>query len=73
MEIRAIWIYGIGLIIFTLMAVLLGLVMYANMSDCDPYTAGVISKLDQVVVVGLGIILVQLINISCYRRSFHTS
>lgn len=41
-------IYGIGLVAFSSTAVVLGVVMYANMFDCDPFTTGQIRKLDQV-------------------------
>lgn len=30
-------------------ALLIGLIIYANLFDCDPYKAGLVRKLDQVV------------------------
>lgn len=45
---RAIWIYSAGLILFNIIGIAIGLVMFANLETCDPYSAGVVKKLDQV-------------------------
>lgn len=45
---RAIFLYGAGLVIFDVVALLIGLVIYANLYDCDPFTAGYVRKMDQV-------------------------
>lgn len=38
-----------GYIFFTLTAIILGIIIYTNYHDCDPFTAGTIKKLDQIV------------------------
>lgn len=45
---RAIWIYSAGLILFNIIGITIGLVMIANLENCDPFTAGIVAKLDQV-------------------------
>lgn len=33
---------------FNIIALVTGLVMYANLEDCDPHSSGIVNKLDQV-------------------------
>lgn len=44
----SVWIYVAGLILFNGFGILIGLVMYANLAKCDPFTAGTVNKIDQV-------------------------
>lgn len=40
--------FVVGKILFQLSSIVTGLVMYATLVDCDPFTLGVAKKVDQV-------------------------
>lgn len=58
LNIRAIWIFVIGKILFQFGAIITGLVMYSNLIDCDPFTAGMVKKHDQVSVLCMSLTLI---------------
>ena len=48
---RALMLYGFGLVVVTTLPCLVALVIYAYYNDCDPKSAGKISRDDQVCTV----------------------